>query len=765
MMLLARSFVFAVTLVSSVVLAQDSVSLNTCGGDAVNPWADATTAGGSEQINSYIVDLAPLSTSWGNEFGIAPLVKPSRTSTGFFTSGISAQAISKDQAVGVPFASTNYDYWHGPGFGVHNDPAVNLPGSSVGPSSLPSHQFGVGFSEWGTTDLGGSWNGVTTAVVNYVPAVPSRLYVTRINAANNSCDGSGDVSQFGFGGVDADGTTVIRADSFGAIGACGLPLVFGDNIFKVDSLARNGAVQNIASGLSTTFDATELVLVGSGTTHSTPTLLPSSVAGGAPRYLGTNFNSQFTRQNTAGAYVAGGGHLDSSVSDHRGNIAYTPRNSGAVSSTHGICAQIGQNNNGEATILNLWGLNSNSDVSGTKGLALPPFVVDNETGFIVNPGEFDHYHSQVSYRGGNGQVAVGTDQAGNLIAAATADHPQDGGADWPINYVAVCRVDAATGASEWTIAGYNDGTLGPSGTGKAILDADGNTIGRMVTLDLVTGGAPFGPSISSPMIDSVGNIWFLSAIELFDNLGGFSDFDVALLRAVYDPATFSYRLELVLEPGNVFHGPNSNTDYQIRFMQIADSNSVSSGSAWSGNISSVGHNSANTANLSTEDPRTLGGLVLSIGITYDMNADGDFTTCFNGGVDQDYTVLMYIGNRFWPSVGGGLPGTTTPELFGEGSLVQGETIRLTLKDALPQTFTTLVVGLANINAPFKGGTLVPSPDMMIAIPTASNGSWSLPSPWPLPPFPGLELYLQAWYGDAGGPNGFSASNGVLIRTP
>ena len=118
----------------------------------------------------------------------------------------------------------------------------------------------------------------------------------------------------------------------------------------------------------------------------------------------------------------------------------------------------------------------------------------------------------------------------------------------------------------------------------------------------------------------------------------------ALLRAVYDTAVFGYRLELVFKLGDVFHGQNSDRDYLISFTGIADNNSVDSGTAWSGNISEVGHANGSTTGLLTRDARTLGGLVLAAEIIYDADDDGDFDDCsVNGGTDQDYNVLLYIG--------------------------------------------------------------------------------------------------------------------------
>ncbi len=77
----------------------------------------------------------------------------------------------------------------------------------------------------------------------------------------------------------------------------------------------------------------------------------------------------------------------------------------------------------------------------------------------------------------------------------------------------------------------------------------------------------------------------------------------------------------------------------------------------------------------------------------------------------------------------------------------------------------IVVGISELNAPFKGGTLVP--DLLldpIALPT---GAGSLSLPFILPagiPF-GTSLYLQGWIQDAGGPVGFSATNGLQAALP
>jgi hypothetical protein len=189
------------------------------------------------------------------------------------------------------------------------------------------------------------------------------------------------------------------------------------------------------------------------------------------------------------------------------------------------------------------------------------------------------------------------------------------------------------------MAAHVDGSQYPSSTSKAVLDGPGgNEVARLLEYGKVTGG--FGPSLSSPMIDAAGNIWFLSAIQ-------YPDFRIAtaLIRAVYDPAQFAYELELVLESDSVFAGQNSGRNWLLTFLSVADSNSISSSTAFSQNISEVGHLGQGVSGLEPADPRTLGGLVLNAGILYDYDGDGNFVDCKNDPTspDQSYNVLLYLG--------------------------------------------------------------------------------------------------------------------------
>ena len=69
-------------------LAQDSIS--TAGGnlpgDALSPWNDHCAA--------YVVDLVPFTTSRGNLFGVAPIIKTTKTNNTNFNNLYSSSTIS-----------------------------------------------------------------------------------------------------------------------------------------------------------------------------------------------------------------------------------------------------------------------------------------------------------------------------------------------------------------------------------------------------------------------------------------------------------------------------------------------------------------------------------------------------------------------------------------------------------------------------------------------------------------------------------------------
>jgi len=647
----ALQIALALAVLAMPVAAQDSVSKNLGGlpGDALSPWDTA------QQCAEYVVDLTPFTASWGTQFGIAPLVKASKSSTSaatkeYFNSQISAQGISRIQALGVPYPAASYDLWvNTPGQGTH--PTMNNAPGTVSPTGT-GNQFGVAFADFGTTDASQNYSGVLGAVVNYDPAQPTRLYVKRVQAATNGNSASDNLLQYGVGAVDEWGNVMFRGDT-GVTGSA-------NQMFNVDMLARNCGARNVATATGgSDAAATNWIVRNSTVIHNTPGIGPKSIFG-VPYFIGTNFNKEYT-YGAANPPATTTAHRPGTT-DHRGGIAYMTRNVPCVAGTHGTAAIISKSTagNGPTDSISVWGLNADASVAGTLLLTLPAAPIADPTNpsmLSYTGAVFDHYHSQVAYSGGNAPIALGVDQQGRLLAAGVLyDVVTYAGYDNPWNDIVVARVTCGTpNTIQWSLVAYSSDATMVGGTGKPILDGPGGTpIGRLTTMFDVTGGAPLGPSLSAPLIDSVGNIWFVSAMIWYgpDGLPNTADDDKdsALIRAVYNPATLGYELELVAELGMAFPGQNSGRWWTINFMGVADSNSVSSGTAWSGNISETGHLGVlPAADVPTRDATTLGGLVLNVSMIYDANNDLEYndptSQYYDPSIpaDEAYSALLYIG--------------------------------------------------------------------------------------------------------------------------
>jgi hypothetical protein len=136
--------------------------------------------------------------------------------------------------------------------------------------------------------------------------------------------------------------------------------------------------------------------------------------------------------------------------------------------------------------------------------------------------------------------------------------------------------------------------------------------------------------------------------------------------------------------------------------------------------------------------------------------------------DSNSVADVYVRDSFvpWATLGGGLSGTHgVPNFVGSGTVLANTVITLTLTNALEQASTLLVVGFSQLNAHFKGGTLVPQPSLLFAIPTDATGSVLFPAFWPPGVPSGAKLWLQYWVLDPAGPKGYAASNGLALTTP
>ena len=139
------------------------------------------------------------------------------------------------------------------------------------------------------------------------------------------------------------------------------------------------------------------------------------------------------------------------------------------------------------------------------------------------------------------------------------------------------------------------------------------------------------------------------------------------------------------------------------------------------------------------------------------------------GIDFDHVpmVVDFRGTILWDDLGHALAGTNgLPSLVGEGALVDGGSVALTLTHGKPGGSAWLVLGFSRLAAPFKGGVLVPSPDLVFGgLPIDGAGSLPLAFPWPPGAPSGLVVFAQEWFADAGGPVGFAASNAVSASVP
>ncbi len=121
----------------------------------------------------------------------------------------------------------------------------------------------------------------------------------------------------------------------------------------------------------------------------------------------------------------------------------------------------------------------------------------------------------------------------------------------------------------------------------------------------------------------------------------------------------------------------------------------------------------------------------------------------------------------WSDLGQSLAGTDgDPWLLGSGSLGADTEVALQLRDARPGSVAGLVLGNVAIGAPFKGGTLVPTPLVVLTgVPTGSTGDVLVSSTWPGGIPNGFSLYAQWWIADPAAPAGWAASNAVVGVVP
>jgi hypothetical protein len=570
---------------AGAAIAQDSVSTTPGQSDALLPYNDPS-------IVRYTVDLAPLTSSWGNALRIGPVLKATADDDPLFSTQIlGGSAMSPDQLLSLSFASTNYSHWTTAGAGV-NQTFNSIPGT-IAVTGF-DRQFGIASSDFSnvTTNAVGALVGQSTSD-------PSRLYVTRIVAASGQLDPFSDnTSTITVGAVDASGNMYVRADDFASSGA---NKINGENVVRISLPTRidtpNRLFFQMGFGNRADQQAAVTYIVNAGTvTTNTPAVLPNSLSPGS-KGLVLDFANLYRPNGAMGV----ASHLDAGVTSHRGNPSFTQHNAfGGVGTVASLARAVSPGNLVNA--MNLFAVDAAGATVATRSATLPQPITDG-AGYTANTSgasQFLQYLSQVSFRGGNGPVAVGFDPTLNAtIAAATATDPTLG------DFIAVARLSG--GPTTWTVAAH---------VGKQVLNGpSGSVIGTIASSTPV--------SISSPAADLHGNIYFVGAFQ--PTVGSPA---TGLFKAVNTPA--GYRLELLLSTGAVFNGPNSARQYTITSLTLGDSDSIASGSFFS---SSVLQRKLPGAVVSDPaEPLAFGGAIVNATITYN-----------NGGTPEPYQAVLFVG--------------------------------------------------------------------------------------------------------------------------
>lgn len=129
-------------------------------------------------------------------------------------------------------------------------------------------------------------------------------------------------------------------------------------------------------------------------------------------------------------------------------------------------------------------------------------------------------------------------------------------------------------------------------------------------------------------------------------------------------------------------------------------------------------------------------------------------------------IAVLQGLAPWTDLGQGLAGAggVAPVLTASGPLTGGSLLDVAVSGAAPLRPSWLVVGLTALEAPFKGGVLVPAADVVSPVTTSAAGTVTLGFTWP-EGVAGVETFWQVWVDDDAGVVGFAASNALRGVAP
>lgn len=160
-----------------------------------------------------------------------------------------------------------------------------------------------------------------------------------------------------------------------------------------------------------------------------------------------------------------------------------------------------------------------------------------------------------------------------------------------------------------------------------------------------------------------------------------------------------------------------------------------------------------------------------VGVTTDLSGGPRFcddpNTSDTGNPDGSNPIVDMgaheYGHAMVTDLGLGLAGLNgTPVLGLSGGACPGEAIALSLTNARSNAATIFVLGASRIDLPALGGTLVPSPDVLLyGLSTDAAGEMAFAGSLDPTLVPAV-VYLQFWVQDAAAPAGYAASNGVKL---
>ncbi len=174
----------------------------------------------------------------------------------------------------------------------------------------------------------------------------------------------------------------------------------------------------------------------------------------------------------------------------------------------------------------------------------------------------------------------------------------------------------------------------------------------------------------------------------------------------------------------------------------------------------------------SNDPTATISMNLAAG-TYVIVIDGIDNLPTNSGYGSLGTYNIAVttqDNSSFYDIGRGLAGTggSIPLLTGSGFACNGDPLNLDLSGAPANSGALLIYGFDALNAPFKGGTLVPNftggNGGILALATNGNGDLPIISGWP-DTISSVEVFWQYWLPDPGGPQGYAASNALRFLAP